>query len=344
MDGPVLEIRDLSVRYTTDGIISRAVNNISLEIAEGEILGLVGETGAGKTTTALAMLGLLPKYTAQIEGSIRFKGQEIVGADAKTMRAIRGKHISMIFQDPMTSLNPTLRVGTQIADVIRWHDKSLTKAQVEAQVDRLLETVGIPAARKAEYPHQFSGGMKQRIMIAIAIACSPDLLIADEPTTALDVTIQAQVMKMMRGLQKDLGSSVLLITHDLGLVANFCDRVAIIYGGEIVETGTLEDIFDRSRPHHPYTVGLFGSVPDLKVRTRRLTPIKGLMPHPSELPDGCKFHPRCPQCMEACTHLCRVTETGEDGQEIIVERSAPEWVDGTHRICCHLYGKGADET
>ena len=320
MDGPVLEINNLKVYYTTDGVISKAVNGIDLAINKGEIVGLVGETGAGKTTTALATLGLLPKYTSMVNGSIRFNGQELVDADAKTMRRIRGKHISMIFQDPMTSLNPVLRVGTQIADVIRWHDKRLKRQEVEEKVDILLEKVGIPAERKEEYPHQFSGGMKQRIMIAIAIACSPELLIADEPTTALDVTIQAQVMKMMRGLQKDLGSSVLLITHDLGLVANFSDKVGIIYAGEIIEFGTLEDIFDKQKRHHPYTVGLFGSVPNLKTREKRLTPIKGLMPPPSDLPDGCKFHPRCPNCMEKC----------KKGDVPVIQQES-------HVVKCHLY-------
>ena len=320
MSEAVLQIKDLSVRYTTDGVISRAVNHVNLTIQEGEVIGLVGETGAGKTTIAKAVLGLLPKYTSEIDGSILFKGQELVGADDKTMRGIRGEHISMIFQDPMTSLNPVLKVGTQIADSIRWHNKGISKEEVEQRIEDLLQKVGIPAERKNEYPHQFSGGMKQRIMIAIAIACSPDLLIADEPTTALDVTIQAQVMRMIKQLQRDLESSVILITHDLGLVANFCDKVAIIYGGEIIEYGTLEDIFDRNKEHHPYTVGLFASVPNLKTRSSRLTPIKGLMPPPFELPEGCSFHPRCPQCFEVCT-------AGE----------VPVREEGTHRIKCHLF-------
>ncbi|MDR1321046.1 MAG: ABC transporter ATP-binding protein [Gracilibacteraceae bacterium] len=316
----LLEIRDLNVRYTTDGIIARAVNHVDLNIEAGEIFGLVGETGAGKTTIALASMGLLPRYTSQVEGSIKFKGREIAGANENVLRDIRGKNISMIFQDPMTSLNPVFPVGTQIGDVIKWHNKSLSKAEVETQVDEILKMVGIAPERKREYPHQFSGGMKQRVMIAIAIVCKPDLLIADEPTTALDVTIQAQVMMTMRNLQKQLGSSVLLITHDLGLVAMFCDKVSVLYGGEIVEHGALEDIFDNSRSHHPYTVGLFGSLPDLHSRASRLNPIAGLMPHPAELPAGCKFHPRCPERMEKC-------QTGEVGASS----------SGTHSIKCHLF-------
>ncbi len=323
MSEKLLELKNLSVRYTTDKIISHAVNNVNLSLEKGEVLGLVGETGAGKTTTALAILGLLPKYTSKVDGEIIFEGQNLVGANKKIMNSIRGQKISMIFQDPMTSLNPVYKIGEQIADVIRFHNPKMSKNEVSDRVDEILNMVGIPAERKIEYPHQFSGGMKQRVMIAIAIACNPDLLIADEPTTALDVTIQAQVIKMMRNLQKDLGSSVILITHDLGIVANFCDKVAIMYGGEIVEYGTLEDVFDKSREHHPYTNGLFGSLPNIMQRTNRLTPIMGLTPHPSELPDGCKFHPRCPKCMEVCCS----------------GNIPPKYENGTHIVQCHLFDK-----
>ena len=323
MGEKLLELKDLSIRYTTDGVISRAVNHVDLSLEKGEVLGLVGETGAGKTTTALSILGLLPKYTSQVEGEILFEGENLVGASEKKMRAIRGQKISMIFQDPMTSLNPVYKVGDQIGDVIRFHNPGMSKREISGRVDSILNLVGIPAARKNEYPHQFSGGMKQRVMIAIAIACDPELLIADEPTTALDVTIQAQVIKMMRNLQKELGSSVILITHDLGIVANFCDKVAIMYGGEIVEAGTLEDVFDKSRAHHPYTDGLFGSLPNITERTARLTPIMGLTPHPSELPDGCKFHPRCPKCMDAC-------RSGEN---------PAQHRNGSHMVQCHLFDK-----
>ena len=320
MSENILEIKDLAIQFVVDKDVACAVNGIDLKIGRGEVVGLVGETGAGKTTTALSILRLLPNYVTKIpSGEIYFKGENLLEKSEAEMREIRGKHISMIFQDPMTSLNPVMTVGKQIADVIRWHDKSLKKAQVELQVCKILEMVGIPAARRDEYPHQFSGGMKQRVVIAIAIACNPELLIADEPTTALDVTIQAQVIKMMRNLQKELNSSVLMITHDLGVVANFCDRVMIMYAGEIVESGTLEEVFDRNRKHHPYTVGLFGSIPDIDSKTERLQPIPGLMPNPSELPQGCKFNPRCPHCSERC-------KAGP----------VPVWTEGEHSIKCHL--------
>ena len=322
MDEKLLEIKDLSVRYTTDGVISRAVNHVNLDLKRGEVLGLVGETGAGKTTTALTLLRLLPRYTSEVDGEVLFEGKDILKLSEKEVRDIRGQKISMIFQDPMTSLNPVYTVGEQIADVIRFHNENMSKEDVQNRVDEMLKLVGIPPQRKTEYPHQFSGGMKQRVMIAIALACNPELLIADEPTTALDVTIQAQVIKMMRNLQKELNTAVIMITHDLGIVANFCDKVAIMYGGEIVESGTLEEVFDRKANHHPYTLGLFGSLPNITERTSRLTPITGLTPHPSELPEGCKFHPRCPQCMEIC-------KSGDN----------PPKVGTNHVIQCHLYAK-----
>ena len=323
MGEKLLEIKDYSVTFTVDKVNSYAVNHINLSVDKGEVLGLVGETGAGKTTTALSIMGLLSKYGNKTAGEIWFDGKKLTGMKEKEYRKIRGKRISMIFQDPMTALNPVFRVGDQIADVIKIHNPKMSQTDVNQKVDEIMKMVGIVPERKFEYPHQFSGGMKQRIVIAMAIACKPDLLIADEPTTALDVTIQAQVIKMMRELQKELGSSVILITHDLGIVANFCDKVAIMYGGEIVESGTLEDIFDKSRPHHPYTEGLFGSLPNIEEKTDRLKPIAGLTPHPSELPDGCKFHPRCPKCMGIC-------ESGDN---------PPLYVDGTHSIQCHLFNK-----
>ena len=320
MSENVLKIKNLEVQFVVERDVAYAVNGIDLTIGKGEVVGLVGETGAGKTTTALSILRLLPNYVTRIpHGEIYFKGENLLEKSEVEMRNIRGKHISMIFQDPMTSLNPVMTVGSQIADVIKWHDRQLTKKQVDEQVCNILEMVGIPAARRTEYPHQFSGGMKQRVVIAIAIACNPELLIADEPTTALDVTIQAQVIKMMRNLQKKLNSSVLMITHDLGVVANFCDRVMIMYAGEIVESGSLEEVFDRSAKHHPYTVGLFGSIPDIASKSDRLQPIPGLMPNPSELPQGCKFHPRCPYACDCCK-----------------EGPVPVWADGGHSIKCHL--------
>ena len=291
----LLEINDLRIEYVTDGEAVKAVNGIDLCIERGQSMGLVGETGAGKTTTALSILRLLPKYTAKIRsGSINFDGQNIMDVSEAEMRRIRGGRIAMIFQDPMTSLDPVISVRDQIAEVLLLHKAGLSRRNVDAEVGRILEMVGIPAARMHEYPHQFSGGMKQRVVIAIAIACNPELLIADEPTTALDVTIQAQVLSMMRKLKRELNSALLLITHDLGVVASICDIIGIMYAGEIVEFGTLEDVFDPEKNHHPYTVGLFGSIPNLAVDTDRLAPIPGLMPDPTALPEGCNFGPRCP--------------------------------------------------
>ena len=317
----LLEIRNLTVQYVTEGEVVHAVNDITLSIPKGKTLGLVGETGAGKTTTALSILQLLPKFTGKIPaGEILFDGENLLEKTDAQMQKIRGGRISMIFQDPMTSLNPVLTVRDQIAEVIKLHRTDLKGEALDAEIGRLLEMVGIPATRMKEYPHQFSGGMKQRVVIAIAIACSPELLIADEPTTALDVTIQAQVLNMMRKLRRELGSSMLMITHDLGVVANICDYVAIMYAGEIVEYGTVRDVFDPKRKHHPYTTGLFRSIPDIHVESRRLQPIDGLMPEPTALPDGCKFHPRCSRCTEACT-------TG----------SIENVCNATHQIRCNLY-------
>lgn len=317
----LLEVRDLRVQYVTDEEIVSAVNGISFSIGRGETLGLVGETGAGKTTTALSIMKLLPKYTGKVtSGQILFDGKDILTSSEEEMHHIRGARISMIFQDPMTSLNPVLSVYDQIAEVLDLHDKKRKGKDRSAEVGSLLELVGIPSSRMKEYPHQFSGGMKQRVVIAIAIACNPEMLIADEPTTALDVTIQAQVLNMMRNLRKTLNSSMILITHDLGVVASICDAVAIMYAGEIVEYGTLEDIFDTSKNRHPYTQGLFGSIPDLHSSAPRLKPIEGLMPDPTNLPEGCKFHPRCPHCTDAC----------KSGEIPVAEK-------GTHRIKCNLY-------
>lgn len=321
----ILETKNLSIAYVTkDFGTCRAINDVSFSLKKGHTLGLVGETGAGKTTIAKGILRLLPVPQGRVtDGTVIFEGEDLYRKSERAMRSIRGRKISMIFQDPMTSLNPIDTVGDQIAEVIRLHS-SISRKEAFRRAVESLEMVGIPSERAGEYPHQFSGGMKQRVMIAIAIACNPELLIADEPTTALDVTIQAQVIKMMRNLQKELGSSVILITHDLGIVANFCDKVAIMYAGEIVESGTLEDIFDKSRSHHPYTEGLFASLPNITEKTDRLVPIKGLTPHPSELPEGCKFHPRCPKCTEICTK-------GENPRRCR---------KGSHMVQCHLFEEG----
>ena len=321
MCAKLMDIEDLYIQYVTDDETVKAVNGISIDLDRGENLGLVGETGAGKTTTALGILRLLPKKTGKIiSGKIEFDGQDLLQLKEEEMRAIRGSKISMIFQDPMTSLNPVITVGDQIAEVLHFHShEKKGSARIDARVDELLGLVGIPAQRKKEYPHQFSGGMKQRIVIAMALACEPELLLADEPTTALDVTIQAQVLDMMDGLKQKLDTSMIMITHDLGVVAQMCDKVAIMYAGEIIEYGSAKDIYESER-HHPYTTGLFLSIPELTKETRRLHPIGGLMPDPTKLPAGCKFHPRCPRCMDICkTREPSVTESGG------------------HRLRCHLY-------
>ena len=308
MDNTLLEVKDLTIQYATSEGTVAAVNGVSFSLDRGEVLGLVGETGAGKTTTALGILGLVPNPPGKIVGGeIWFDGRDLLKASEKEMRAVRGKEISMIFQDPMTALNPVIRMGEQIEEVIRTHNKRMSKSEAEQKALEMLEMVGIPAARAVEYPHQFSGGMKQRVVIAMALACSPRLLLADEPTTALDVTIQAQILEMIRALKDEYGTSMLLITHDLGIVAETCDRVAIMYAGEIVEYGTLEDIFHNIL--HPYTRGLFNALPSLEKKVARLQPIDGLMPDPSDLPSGCKFHPRCPNATERCKSVCpAVTE------------------------------------
>ena len=300
MEKALLEIKNLNVVYDTDDARVFAVNGINLVLNEGETLGLVGETGAGKTTTALSILKLLPNGVGKIvSGEIKLSGRDIVAATEEEMQGIRGNLVSMIFQDPMTSLNPVVPVGEQIGEVLELHHKCATTQELESKIDNILSMVGLQAERKNDYPHQFSGGMKQRIVIAIALACEPKLLLADEPTTALDVTIQAQVLELMRDMKEKLKTAMLLITHDLGVVAQICDTVAIMYAGEIIEYGTVEQIFEAPK-HHPYTIGLFGSIPDLTKKTKRLTPINGLMPDPTALPSGCSFHVRCPSCMEIC--------------------------------------------
>ena len=298
MNDNILEIKDLAIHfYTEDGDVA-AVNGIDLALRHGDTLGLVGETGAGKTTTAKGILRLIPSPPGKIvSGKVLFDGENLLEKTEKEMQKIRGGKISMIFQDPMTALNPVLRVDDQIAEVIRLHS-SCSKSEALKGALEMLEKVGIPASRGRDYPHQFSGGMKRRVVIAMALACNPKLLLADEPTTALDVTIQAQVLDMMKTLKDEFGTSMILITHDLGVVAETCDKVAVMYAGEIVEFGSLEHIFDETA--HPYTKGLFHSLPSLDRKERRLKPIAGLMPDPARLPEGCKFHPRCPFAEERC--------------------------------------------
>lgn len=294
----LLEIKNLKIHYVTRDATIEAVNGLNLTIEKGETLGLVGETGAGKTTTALGIIRLVPNPPGKIiSGEIMFDGMNILSLSDREMRKIRGNRISMISQDPMTALNPTMRIGEQIAEVIQLHSKCSKKDALNKCFD-MLEMVGIDSERSTDYPHQFSGGMKQRVVIAMALACNPALLLADEPTTALDVTIQAQVLDMMRELKTTLNTSMLLITHDLGVVAETCDKVAIMYAGEIIEYGSLSQIFNDVR--HPYTVGLFGSLPDPDKDVKRLSPIAGLMPDPADLPVGCSFHPRCPFASDEC--------------------------------------------
>ena len=314
-----LSIRDLTIHYASGKRTVKAVNGISFDIEKGKTLGLVGETGAGKTTTALGILNLIPKPPGKIvSGEIIFEGEDLMKKSKKEMRKIRGNKISMIFQDPMTSLDPVVTVGDQIAEVIRLHQATSRKEAQQKAVD-MLELVGIPGERYNEYPHQFSGGMKQRVIIAIALACNPSLLIADEPTTALDVTIQAQILELMANLRREFGSSMLLITHDLGVVAEVCDNVAIMYAGEIVEYGDLRHIYRNAS--HPYTEGLFGSIPNLNDETDRLKPIRGLMPDPADLPAGCSFAPRCPYATDRCR----------------AEDPATYEIEPGHLVKCHRY-------
>lgn len=316
-----LSIKDLVVEYTADGKTVHAVNGITLALKKGETLGLVGETGAGKTTIAKSILRILPDRGAKIcSGEIDIEGKNLLEMPEKEMQKIRGNVVSIVFQDPMTALNPSVRVGRQISEVIQKHNQ-ISKEEARKSAIEMLNMVGIPSQRFDEYPHQFSGGMKQRVVIAIALACNPELLLADEPTTALDVTIQAQVLEMILDLKIKNNTSMILITHDLGVVANTCDQVAVIYAGEIVEYGTKYEIFDH--PSHPYTIGLFGAIPSLSTDEEWLHPVNGLPPDPTDLPEGCVFHPRCQYATEACKkekivlyetsdgHMCRCCNLDE---------------------------------
>lgn len=318
-----LTIRDLVVEYSSGGEIVQAVNGVSLEVGKGQTLGLVGETGAGKTTIAKAILRILPTPPAKIkQGEIILGQEDLLKMPEKEMQKIRGNKIAMIFQDPMTALNPTMTVGDQINEVVLQHN-DFTRQQAQERTIEMLEMVGISALRFHDYPHQFSGGMKQRVVIAMALACNPELLLADEPTTALDVTIQAQVLEMINELKEKFNTSMILITHDLGVVAETCDKVAVIYAGEIVESGSKEQLFRN--PQHPYTLGLFGSLPKMDDDSKRLSPIKGLPPDPTHLPQGCKF---CTRCLEKCDPHKKETVPN------MVE------IEPGHFVRCHKFGKG----
>lgn len=315
----VLEIKDLVVHYETDDGCVEAVNGLSISIGRERTLGLVGETGAGKTTTALSILNLVPNPPGVIKsGEILVEGKNVLQMSEKELESMRGNDVAMIFQDPMTALNPVMTVGSQIAESIQLHQNVDAKEAME-KAKEMLRTVGISDSRAGDYPHQFSGGMKQRVIIAIALACQPNLLIADEPTTALDVTIQAQVLSLMKDLIVNNHMSMLLITHDLGVVAETCDDVAVVYAGRIVEVGSADDVFNHTR--HPYTEGLFDSLPNLRQRGEELVPIKGLMPDPMNLPRGCTFAERCPYATEAC------------------RENIPELrhVEGSHYVACDAY-------
>ena len=317
-------VRDLNVQYKSNEQTVYAVNGVSFDLKPGETLGLVGETGAGKTTIAKSILRILPEHAVKkVEGSILYEGEDILRMNETSLRKIRGHQISMIFQDPMTALNPVKPVNDQIAEGYIQHHHC-TKAEAEKRAEEMLELVGISADRAGEYPHQFSGGMKQRVVIAMALACSPKLLIADEPTTALDVTIQAQVLELIKRLRDEMNTSMILITHDLGVVAGICDQVAVIYAGRIIEKGTKADVFRH--PTHPYTIGLFGALPDLKKDVERLSPIEGLPPDPTVVTEGCAFYPRC-------THRC---------DRCLQYRYEPTELSETHTIlCCNPPTEGA---
>lgn len=320
---PLLEINNLSIEFRTfDGVV-KAVNGMTFSVPKGKTIGLIGETGAGKTTTALAILGLVPSPPGVItEGEILFEGKDISRISAKERRHLRGSQISMIFQNPMTSLNPVYTIGKQIADVLRQHDKKMSKKDALEKAADLLEMVGIRRERMKNYPHEFSGGMKQRVCIAMGLACNPKLLIADEPTTALDVTIQAQILDLMKGLKEKYGTSTIFITHSLGLVQEIADYVVVTYAGSVVEKGSLKEIFVNTK--HPYTIGLFGCLPDIDSDdTSRLSVIRGAMPDPMNLPEGCRFCQRCDQAMKICYM--------EEPPEVQIAED--------HMVKCHLYSR-----
>lgn len=317
----LLEIKNLKVQYNTDEAVVYALNDFSLDLGKGEILGVVGETGAGKTTMALSIMKLLPEHVAEVTGgSITYNGEDVFKMSQKQLRNLRGAEVSMIFQDPMTSLNPVMTVGDQIDEVLKIHNPSMPKQERDEKVAEILTLVGIPPERRVQFPHQFSGGMKQRVVIAMALVAKPNLLLADEPTTALDVTIQAQILTLMKNLEEQLGTSMIFITHDLGIVAEFCENVAVVYGGEVIERGTVEQVFARTA-NHPYTNNLFECIPDLTGSVNRLTPIPGFVLDSRTVPVGCPFADRCSKCTEVCKK----------------EKPSIHYVEDGHYIKCHLY-------
>ena len=326
-DAPLLQVDDLRVRFWTSRGLVHAVNGISFEVRAGETLGLVGESGCGKSVTALATMGILPRAARIPSGSIKLDGRELVGLSERSWRRVRGKEIAMIFQDPMTSLNPVLTIGAQLRESLEEH-LDLDRKQATRRAVDLLEQVGIPGAksRLKNYPHQFSGGMRQRVMIAMALACEPKLLIADEPTTALDVTIQAQILDLLRDLVQERGTALVLITHDLGVVAGMCEHVQVMYAGTLVESGTAEEVF--AAPRHPYTLGLLQSVPRLDIGRRQpLRPIPGSPRNMLSEPESCPFAPRCRFRIDRCTEELPQLEKLDTGQRAACFNPAPadEW-------------------
>ncbi len=323
--GTILDIKRLAVEFHTNDGVVKALNGVDLKLEEGTTLGLVGETGAGKTTLSKAVMRLTQCPPGKIvSGEILYEGRDLLKLPKEDMQKICGKQISMIFQDPMTALNPVMTVGEQIAEAVRVHER-LSRTDAVRRACEMMELVGLPAERLDDYPHQFSGGMKQRVVIAIALSCSPRILIADEPTTALDVTIQAQVLDLIAQLQKKMNTANLLITHDLGVVAQTCQKVAIMYAGGILEYGTVRDVLKH--PGHPYTIGLINSIPKIHVRENRLHPISGLMPDPTDLPKGCPFCPRCQYAVERCQR----------------ERPQAQVLEGEHTVRCFLAGSRFEE-
>ena len=321
----ILDIKNLHVHYVTDDATAKAVNGIDFEVKEGEAFGLVGETGAGKTTTALSIMQLIPDPPGIIvDGEIYFEGKNVIYNTDKENQAMRGNGVAMIFQDPMTALNPVMTVGTQLSEVVLTHEK-VSKAEAKQRVIDLLEIVGVKSDRYDDYPHQFSGGQKQRVVIAMSLLCNPKLLIADEPTTALDVTIQAQVLDIINQLREKYNMAMVLITHDLGVVAETCDNVAIMYAGQIVETGTVKEVY--LNPKHPYTRGLFDSIPKLDDDSTELIPIEGAISNAADLPTGCYFHPRCRYCKDIC------------------KQQQPPQRGDHHKFMCHfdLFGKEGEK-
>ena len=328
--GPLLAVRDLTVSFRTLAGQVHAVNGLDLTIAPGEIVGLVGESGSGKSVTSRAIMGLLPTRTTTVQGSIQLAGRELVGLPEAEYRRVRGEQVAMIFQDPLTALDPLYRAGEQVAEALRFH-LGLSRAAADTRVVELLDAVGLPdpAGTARRYPHELSGGMRQRVMIAMALACEPELLIADEPTTALDVTVQAQILDLLRGLVRERGMALLLITHDLGVVREMCERAVVLYAGRVAEEAPVGELLGR--PFHPYTSGLAASIPSIATRRPRLPQIPGTPPNPAALPPGCAFAARCPAAVERCRTERPEPSHAVDGRRAACHRS-DELRDGTLQL------------